>query len=100
MDVVFLFGSLFLLIALSVPVGYSIGISTVFTFIFFSKIPLITIAQSMTTGLDSFPMMAIPFFILAGTIMSTGGVARRLVDVFYDIVGHITGGLAMVSAVT
>lgn len=100
MDVVFLFGSLFLLIALSVPVGYSIGISTVFTFIFFSKMPLITIAQSMTTGLDSFPMMAIPFFILAGTIMSTGGVARRLVDVFYDIVGHITGGLAMVTAVT
>lgn len=100
MDVVFLFGSLFLLIALSVPVGYAIGISTVFTFIFFSQMPLITVAQCMTTGLDSFPMMAIPFFILAGTIMSTGGVARRLVDVFYDIVGHITGGLAMVTAVT
>ena len=100
MDVVFLFGSLFLLIALSIPVGYAIGISTVFTFIFFSNIQLITIAQSMTTGLDSFPMMAIPFFILAGTIMSTGGVARRLVDVFYDIVGHITGGLSMVTAVT
>ncbi len=100
MDVVFLFGSLFLLIALSIPVGYAIGISTVFTFIFFSNMQLITIAQSMTTGLDSFPMMAIPFFILAGTIMSTGGVARRLVDVFYDIVGHITGGLSMVTAVT
>lgn len=100
MDVVFMFGSLFLLIALSVPVGYAIGISTVFTFIFFSNMNLITIAQSMTTGLDSFPMMAIPFFILAGTIMSTGGVARRLVDVFNDIVGHITGGLSMVTAVT
>lgn len=100
MDVVFLFGSLFLLIALSIPVGYAIGISTVFTFIFFSNMQLITIAQSMTTGLDSFPMMAIPFFILAGTIMSTGGVARRLVDVFYDIEGHITGGLSMVTAVT
>ncbi len=100
MDVVFLFGSLFLLIALSVPVAYCIGISSVFTFIFFSKMNLITVAQAMTTGLDSFPMMAIPFFILAGTIMSTGGVARRLVDVFYDIVGHITGGLAMVTAVT
>ena len=89
-----------MLIALSIPVGYAIGISTVFTFIFFSNMQLITIAQSMTTGLDSFPMMAIPFFILAGTIMSTGGVARRLVDVFYDIVGHITGGLSMVTAVT
>lgn len=100
MDVVFLFGSLFLLIALSVPVGYAIGISTVFTFVFFSNMNLITIAQSMTTGLDSFPMMAIPFFILAGTIMSTGGVARRLVDVFNDLVGHITGGLSMVTAIT
>lgn len=100
MDVVFLFGSLFLLIALSVPVGYAIGISATFTFIFFSNMSLITVAQAMTTGLDSFPMMAIPFFILAGTIMSTGGVARRLVDVFNDIVGNITGGLSMVTCVT
>ncbi|MDL2254466.1 TRAP transporter large permease, partial [Ruminococcaceae bacterium OttesenSCG-928-I18] len=100
MDVLFLFGSLLVLIALSVPIGFAIGISTVLTFVFFTDQPLVMITQSLTTGLDSFPMMAIPFFILAGTTMSTGGVARRLIDVAQNAIGHRTGGLSMVTAVT
>lgn len=100
MDVIVLFGVLFLCITLSVPIGFGIAIATTLAFFLFSNIDLIAIAQTATTGLDSFPMMAIPFFIFAGELMGSGGVARRLVDVAHNIIGHVTGGLAMTTAVT
>lgn len=100
MDVIFLFAVMFLCITLSVPVGFSIGVATTLTFVLFTDMPLVMVAQACTTGLDSFPMMAIPFFILAGTIMGNGGVARRLVDVAQNAIGHLPGGLAAVTTVT
>ncbi len=100
MDVIFLFGVLFLCITLSVPIGFAIAIATSLTFILFTDVPLIVVAQACTTGLDSFPMMAIPFFILAGTIMGTGGVAKRLVKVAQNAIGHLPGGLAAVTTIT
>nr|WP_312578997.1 TRAP transporter large permease [Sedimentibacter sp.] len=99
MEAVMLFGSFLLLIFIRVPIGYAIGIGTMITLMIFSDIPLIMITQNAVAGVDSFPLMAIPFFILAGNIMSTGGVAKRLVDLASLLVGKITGGLAMVTTV-
>lgn len=100
MDILFLFGTLFVCITLSVPIGFAIGIATTLTFALFTDLSLTIVAQSAVTGLDSFNMMAIPFFILAGTIMGNGGVARRLVDVAQKAIGHLPGGLAAVTTVT
>ena len=84
---------------LSVPIGYAIGIATLITLISFSNIPITMIAQNAVAGVDSFPLLAIPFFMLAGNLMSSGGIAKRLVDFFESIIGHITGGLGMVTVV-
>ena len=99
MDVAMLFLIFFILLMLSVPIGYAIGIATLITLISFSSIPITMIAQNAVAGVDSFPLLAIPFFMLAGNLMSSGGIAKRLVDFFESIIGHITGGLGMVTVV-
>jgi tripartite ATP-independent transporter DctM subunit len=100
MEALFLFGSFVVLIVLSVPIGYAVGISTAITLFLFSNIPLVMVTQNAIAGCDSFPLMAIPFFILAGSLMSTGGVAKRLLDFANMIFGYFTGGLAMVTTVS
>ncbi|MDL2227096.1 TRAP transporter large permease [Deltaproteobacteria bacterium OttesenSCG-928-M10] len=97
LDVVVLFAILFISITLTVPVGFALGLASMVTFAIFSDVSMIIVPQSSVTGLDSFPMMAIPFFIMAGIVMSKGGVAKRLVNVADALVGHITGGLAIVT---
>ncbi|MGM8366417.1 TRAP transporter large permease [Virgibacillus sp. W0181] len=98
MTIVVLFGSLFLLILLSMPIGISIGISTVITIIFAAdNVQITTFSQKAFTALDSFPLMAIPFFTLAGVLMGKGGVAKRLLDFAQSLVGFVTGGLAIVT---
>ncbi|MDR2088733.1 MAG: TRAP transporter large permease [Clostridiales Family XIII bacterium] len=100
MNMVILFGSLLLLILIGMPIGYAIGFSTWITLITCSDIPLKLITQNAYAGVDSFPLMAIPFFILAGVLMTHGGIAKRLIDFFNVFVGRITGGLGMISIVT
>ncbi|WP_186428623.1 TRAP transporter large permease [Clostridium sp. BSD9I1] len=100
MEAIVLFGSFALLILLSVPVGFAIGIATLVSLALFSDIPLVLITQNSITGINSFPLMAIPFFILAGNLMSTGGVAKRLLNFASLCFGAITGGLGMVTTVT
>lgn len=100
MAAIVLFGSFALLILLSVPVGFAIGIATLVSMALFSDIPVVLITQNAITGVDSFPLMAIPFFILAGNLMSTGGVAKRLLNFANLCFGAITGGLGMVTTVT
>ena len=95
-----LFGGLLIFILIGVPVGYSIGLASIVTFIFFSDIPLTIIAQNCFTGLNSFALLAIPFFMLAGVIMSEGGIAKRLVNLADALIGHVSGGLGMVSVLT
>ncbi|GAA0433744.1 hypothetical protein GCM10008983_07900 [Lentibacillus halophilus] len=96
-----LFGSLFILIFISVPIGISIGLSTLITIIFVSdNIPLLTVAQKAFTSLDSFPLMAIPFFMFAGLLMGKGGVSKRLLEFAGALVGFLVGGLAMVTVLT
>ncbi|VEF46852.1 C4-dicarboxylate transport system large permease [Bacillus freudenreichii] len=98
MTIAVLFGTLFLLIFLSVPIGISIGVATLITIMFTAdNINLGTIAQKSFTSLDSFPLMAIPFFTLAGILMGKGGISKRLLDFAGSLVGFMTGGLAMVT---
>jgi C4-dicarboxylate transporter DctM subunit len=92
-----LFSILLVAIAISIPIGITLGVSTVIVMWFASDIPLMMIAQKSVTGLDSFPLLAIPFFILAGALMCTGGISRRLVALAESLVGFIVGGLAMVT---
>lgn len=100
MNVLILFGTLAIFIMIGIPIGYAIGCSTVITLVTTSSIPLTIVAQTAVSGVNSFPLMAIPFFILAGNLMSHGGIAKRLIDFFDIFVGRVTGGLGMVSIVT
>lgn len=98
-NVVVLAGSFAVLLAIGVPVAYCIGISTVLTMLLTiqPEPSLTTMAQRMATGLDSFTLLAIPFFILAGQIMNRGGIARRLIEFARSVLGALPGGLAHVN---
>lgn len=89
------------LLLIGVPIAFCIGIATLFTMLV--SIPfdpaITTVAQRMATGLDSFALLAIPFFILAGQIMNQGGIARRLIDFAKSVVGMLPGGLAYVQII-
>ena len=100
MEFAVLFGSFIILILLMVPVGYAIGLATLITLYCFSDISFVMISQNAVAGVDSFSLLAIPFFILAGSLMSAGGLAKRLLDFANVCVGAVTGGLAMVTTVT
>ncbi|MCD4725087.1 MAG: TRAP transporter large permease subunit [Bacteroidales bacterium] len=91
--------SFLLLLAMGVPVSYSLGVSATLTLLF-SIGPLAaftTIATRLASSLDSFTLLAIPFFILAGQLMNKGGIAIRLVDFAKVLVGRFPGGLAFVN---
>ena len=87
------------LLALGVPISFSIGIASLATMLFsINAVPsFTTISQRMATGIDSFALLAIPFFILAGQLMNSGGIARRLIDFAKVLVGKLPGGLAFVN---
>jgi tripartite ATP-independent transporter DctM subunit len=91
--------SFFVLLAIGVPVAYSIGLSSLFTLLIsMPALPAVTtLAQRIATGLDSFALLAIPFFILSGQLMNKGGIARRLIDFAKVLVGRLPGGLAYVN---
>ncbi len=91
--------SFVVLLALGTPIAYAIGISGVLTMLTsMAYLPAFTtFAQRMATGLDSFSLLAIPFFILAGQIMNKGGIAIRLIEFAKVLVGWLPGGLAFVN---
>lgn len=97
MGAALLFGSFAILLLIGVPIGYAIGMAALVAMHFASDLPLLSIIQYSLTGVDSFPLMAIPFFMLAGNLMSTGGVAKRLINFCNHLVGAITGGLSLVT---
>lgn len=92
-----LFGVIVFCLTIGVPIGISIGTATALTMLFTTKIPLVVVAQNAFTALDSFPMLAIPLFILSGNLMSYGGISRRLVNLADALVGFVSGGLAIVT---
>ncbi len=93
--------SFLLFLAMRVPVAYAIGLAALLTLL--SAMPFLpsvtTLAQRMATSLDSFTLLAIPFFILAGQIMNKGGIAVRLIDFAKAFVGPLPGGLAFVNII-
>ena len=81
------------------PVSIALGL-TVLTFLFvLSDVPIESVSMKLFTGLDNFPIMAIPFFILAGNFLTHGGVARRMIDFAVSLVGHWHGGLGLAGIV-
>ncbi len=93
--------SFLIFLSLRVPIAYSIGLSALLTLIV--SMPFLpsvtTLAQRMATSLDSFALLAIPFFILAGQVMNRGGIAHRLIEFAKAIVGPLPGGLAFVNII-
>lgn len=94
-----LFGVFLLLILMNVPIAISLVLASVLIMALVGNIPLVTLPQKMFAALDSFPLMAAPFFILAGKLMEMGGISERLVNFANSIVGQLKGGLAHVSIV-
>ncbi|MEC3883992.1 TRAP transporter large permease [Halobacillus sp. HZG1] len=99
MTILILFGTLFLFIIINVPIAIALGLSSIFTILFATNMNLTIVAQRAFTSLDSFPLMAIPFFMLAGILMGKGGVSKRILNFASALVGWIVGGLAMVTVV-
>lgn len=96
-----LLSSFIILLVLNVPISFSIGISTLLTILAIGGLPALQIvAHKIATGIDSFALLAIPFFILAGLLMGRGGIARRLIDFANVLVGRFPGGLSYVNIIT
>ena len=87
--IVFTFVSLALFLMLRVPIGVAIGLSVVVGMTFSDMLPYEFLIQKMITSLDVFPLMAVPFFIMAGEIMQKGSMAQRLLAVSRALVGHL-----------
>lgn len=95
---VILFLTLLVLLLFSVPIGICLGLVTMIVMLFVDGTPpLVLLARSVVTGADSFPLIAVPLFILAGDLMQHGGMSRRLVGFANALIGHIRGGLAYVN---
>lgn len=93
-----LFVSLLVLLLISVPIGICLGLATMIVMVFVDGTPpLVLLARSVVTGADSFPLIAVPLFVLAGDLMQHGGMSRRLVAFANALIGHIRGGLAYVN---
>jgi tripartite ATP-independent transporter DctM subunit len=89
------------LMLLNVPIAICIGLATVATIATLGDVPTgYVVAQRLSTGIASFPLLAIPFFVLSGVLMGDGGMARRLMDFATSLVGRFPGGLAYVNTVT
>ena len=89
--------SLFSFIFLNVPIAFSLILTTIVLMVFSNELSSANIASSIYRGVDNFPLMAIPFFMLAGEIMNMGGMSKRIVNFANVLVGHVTGGLGYVS---
>ena len=96
MDALVLVGSLALLLSIGVPVAYSLGVASVVGALWLG-LPLEAVMIKIASGVNSFTLLAIPFFVLAGAIMAEGGMANRLVSFAYILVGFIRGGLSLVN---
>ncbi len=91
----FLLLSLFLLLFLGVPVAVAMGLASSATMLLFGTQTMLSMTQKFFHTMQVYPLLAVPFFVLAGTFLTTGGVARRMIDFANALVGHYRGGLAM-----
>lgn len=95
-----LLGGFFLLLALNVPVAFSMVLACIAALWWQGTIPILTVTMKLYSGIDTFPFLAIPLFILAGGLMEQGGISARLVRLATNLVGHIKGGLGFVVVVS
>ncbi|MDX2238220.1 MAG: TRAP transporter large permease [Hyphomonadaceae bacterium] len=96
MELIVLFGALAVLLALGVPVAFALGAASLATFVFLD-IPPIVAFQQMAAGMSAFSLLAIPFFVFTGELMTRSGIADRIVDVATALFGRSRGGLGQVS---
>lgn len=91
-----LLGSFLFMLFIRIPIAFSLGISTMLTALYLDLSPMVVV-QQMVSGINTFSLMAIPFFIIAGEIMGKGGISDRLIKFSNVIIGWLRGGLAMVN---
>ncbi|WP_375460357.1 TRAP transporter large permease [uncultured Enterovirga sp.] len=92
-----LIGGFFLLVLISVPIAFAMGLSVVAAIWWQGSLPMSLMAQRTLVGADSYALLAIPFFILAGNLMNVGGITHRIIDLAMAMVGRFRGGLALTS---
>jgi C4-dicarboxylate transporter DctM subunit len=96
-NTVFLFIALFTFLTLGMPIAIAVGLSSILTILFFAQDSLASLALKFFQTMEHFTLLAIPFFILSGHFLTTGGVARRMINFAISVVGHLPGGLAIAS---
>ena len=94
-----MFGVFFFMMAIGVPIVFSLGLASMF-YLLVSDIPLALLGQRAYAGMDSFPLLSIPAFILAGSLFNSGGIARRLFGFCTALVGQVRGSLSLVNVLT
>ena len=99
MEITILFGSFVILLLMGVPVAFCLGLSSLATVIYMD-VPPVIVFQQLSTGMNAFAMLAIPFFIYSGDLMIRGGIADRLIQFAASLVGHMRGGLGQVNVIT
>ncbi len=85
------------LLALNIPIAVSMGLATMAAIAISGKVPTLLVVQRMFTGMDSFPLLAIPLFMVAGMLMERGGISRRLIHFASSLVGQVHGGLGIIT---
>ena len=92
-----LFGSFAALVFCNVPIAASLCLATVISIFYSGSVPMAVVGQKLFASIDSFPLMAIPFFMIAGNLMEQGGISKRLITFANTIIGSLSGGLALVA---
>ena len=98
--IVVLLAAFILLLIINVPVAFSMALACILALFWQGTVPISTVTLKLYSGIDTFPFLAIPLFILAGGLMEQGGISQRLVRFARDLVGHIKGGLGFVVVVS
>lgn len=97
MSLALMFGALALLIALEAPIAFALGLASITYLLVEQTVPMTVVVQRMASGLDSFPFLALPLFILTGNLLNSAGIAHRIFTFALCVVGHIRGSLAHVN---
>ncbi|MBM3521786.1 MAG: TRAP transporter large permease [Alphaproteobacteria bacterium] len=100
MTVAVMLGLFTLFLCLGVPVGHAMGLAAALALLYEGNIPILQLAQSFYQSIDGFALLAVPLFILAGELMSIGGITERLVTLSRALIGHVRGGLAQANILT
>ena len=99
MTIIIFVGSLLGTMAIGMPIAYALLLSGIALMVYMDMFDAQIVAQNIIIGADSFPLLAVPFFMLAGEIMNTGGLSKRIVNVALALVGHVKGGLGYVAII-